>query len=141
MEYSIPREACAEALDRVRAFVDDSGLLLSFPVEVRFTAPDDIPLSTGIGRPSCYIAVHVYEGMEHVRYFEGVEAIMDGYGGRPHWGKLHFQTAETPGAALPRVGRLPGRPPPPRPRRPLRQRLHRPGARPLRADLTQIGAA
>ncbi|MEO8458865.1 MAG: D-arabinono-1,4-lactone oxidase, partial [Chloroflexota bacterium] len=21
--------------------------------------------------------------------------IMDDYGGRPHWGKLHFQTAET----------------------------------------------
>ena len=27
------------------------------------------------------------------RYFEGVEAIMGGYGGRPHWGKLHFLDA------------------------------------------------
>jgi L-gulonolactone oxidase len=24
-----------------------------------------------------------------------VEAIMDGFEGRPHWGKLHFQTAAT----------------------------------------------
>ncbi|HEY3492000.1 MAG TPA: D-arabinono-1,4-lactone oxidase, partial [Solirubrobacterales bacterium] len=28
-------------------------------------------------------------------YFEAVEAIMDSYGGRPHWGKRHFQTAAT----------------------------------------------
>jgi FAD-linked oxidoreductase len=95
MEYAIPREACAEALNRVRTFIEAEGLLLSFPVEVRFTAPDDIPLSTGTARPSCYIAVHVFEGMAYRPYFEGVEAIMDDYGGRPHWGKLHFQTAAT----------------------------------------------
>lgn len=95
MEYAIPREAAAEALNRVRDFVDRSGLTLSFPVEVRFTAADDIPLSTASGRDSCYIAVHVFEGMQYQQYFEGVEQIMNGYDGRPHWGKLHFQTAET----------------------------------------------
>ena len=95
MEYSIPRAACGEALNRVRKLVDDTGLRISFPVEVRFTAPDDIPLSTGFGEPRCYIAVHVFERMEYRRYFEGVEAIMNDYGGRPHWGKLHFQTAAT----------------------------------------------
>jgi L-gulono-1,4-lactone dehydrogenase len=95
MEYAVPRAAGAEALNRIRRFVEDSGLLLNFPVEVRFTAPDDIPLSTGYGRPNAYIAVHVYEGTPYGRYFGGVERIMDDYGGRPHWGKLHFQTAET----------------------------------------------
>jgi L-gulonolactone oxidase len=95
MEYAIPRAAAREALNRVRDFIDRSGLAISFPVEVRFTAADDIPLSTAFGRETCYIAVHVYQGMPYQQYFEGVEAIMDGYGGRPHWGKLHFQTAET----------------------------------------------
>jgi L-gulonolactone oxidase len=95
MEYELPREACAEALNRVRAFVQDEGLLLSFPVEVRFTAADDIPLSTGYGRANAYIAVHVFHGTEYEQYFRGVERIMDDYDGRPHWGKLHFQTAET----------------------------------------------
>jgi FAD-linked oxidoreductase len=95
MEYELPREACAEALTRIRRFVDDEGLLLSFPVEVRFTAADDIPLSTGYGRANAYIAVHVFEGTEYDAYFHGVERIMDDYGGRPHWGKLHFQSAET----------------------------------------------
>jgi L-gulono-1,4-lactone dehydrogenase len=95
MEYEIPIEAAKEAFGRVRKYIEDSGIMLSFPIEVRFTAPDDIPLSTASGRPSAYIAVHVFEGTHYHAYFEAVEDIMDDYGGRPHWGKLHFQTAET----------------------------------------------
>jgi L-gulonolactone oxidase len=95
MEYAIPIEHAAEALNSVRDYVKRSGIVLSFPVEVRFTAADDIPLSTAYGRKTCYIAVHVFQGMQYQQYFEAVEDIMDDYGGRPHWGKLHFQTAET----------------------------------------------
>jgi L-gulonolactone oxidase len=95
MEYAIPADVCAEALNRVRAYVRQSGLMISFPVEVRFTAADDIPLSTAYGRKSCYIAVHMYQGTQYQQYFEAVEDIMDDHGGRPHWGKLHYQTSET----------------------------------------------
>jgi FAD-linked oxidoreductase len=106
MEYAIPRAAAAEALGRVRRLLDDEGLRISFPVEVRATAADDIPLSTASGRASCYIAVHVFEGMEHERYFRGVERIMDDYEGRPHWGKLHFQTAATLAGRYPEWDRV-----------------------------------
>ena len=95
MEYVIPREACVESLNRVRRMVTDSGFFLNFPVEVRFTAPDEIPLSTASNRESAYIAVHIYKGMNYVPYFKEVEAIMNAYQGRPHWGKLHFQNAQT----------------------------------------------
>jgi FAD-linked oxidoreductase len=95
MEYSIERSACREALNRVRQFVSQSGIQISFPVEVRFTAGDDIPLSTAYARENCYIAVHVYSGTHYQQYFEAVETIMNDYGGRPHWGKLHFQTHRT----------------------------------------------
>lgn len=95
MEYAIPRAACAEALNRVRRMVTDSGFFLNFPVEVRFTAPDEIPLSTASNRESAYIAVHIYKGMDYVPYFKEVESIMNSYQGRPHWGKLHFQNAQT----------------------------------------------
>jgi FAD-linked oxidoreductase len=91
MEYGIPRDAVPEALNRVRSLVDESGIQLSFPVEVRVVAPDDIPLSTAEGRATGYIAVHVYRGTPYDAYFQGVEQIMDSYGGRPHWGKMHFQ--------------------------------------------------
>ncbi|MFZ9358336.1 MAG: D-arabinono-1,4-lactone oxidase [Ilumatobacteraceae bacterium] len=95
MEYAIPREACEEALNRVRRMVKDSGFFLNFPVEVRFTAPDEIPLSTASNRESAYIAVHIYKGMNYVPYFKEVESIMNSYQGRPHWGKLHFQDANS----------------------------------------------
>ena len=63
--------------------------------EVRVVAPDDIPLSTAFGRETGYIAVHVYQHTPYDQYFQGVEAIMNDYDGRPHWGKMHFQTAAT----------------------------------------------
>ena len=94
MEYAIPREACGEALQRVRRMVDERGHLVSFPVEVRFTAPDDVPLSTASGRPSAYIAVHMYKGTPFEPYFRDVAAIMADYDGRPHWGKMHFLGAD-----------------------------------------------
>jgi L-gulono-1,4-lactone dehydrogenase len=102
MEYAIPREALPEALGRVRRLVDEIGMQISFPVEVRVVAPDDIPLSTAYGRETGYIAVHVYKGTPYDAYFSGVERIMDSYGGRPHWGKMHFQRAETLAPRYPR---------------------------------------
>jgi len=104
MEYAIPRDAVPEALNRVRALVDQLGIQLSFPVEVRVVAPDDIPLSTASGRATGYIAVHVYRGTPYDAYFQGVEQIMDSYGGRPHWGKMHFQRAETLAERYPEWG-------------------------------------
>ena len=47
------------------------------------------------GRDSGFVAVHMYRGMAWEPYFRAVEAIMDELGGRPHWGKRHFQTAAT----------------------------------------------
>jgi len=106
MEYAIPQEAAAEALNEVRRYIDRSGLVITFPVEVRFVAGDDIPLSMAYARDTCYIAVHVYQGTHYQQYFEAVEQIMNGYGGRPHWGKLHFQTAETLAARYPEWDRF-----------------------------------
>ncbi len=95
MEYAIPREHAAEALERVLALIERRRLPIGFPIEFRVTAQDDALLSTAHGRPTAYIAVHQYVGMEFETYFRAVEAIMDEYGGRPHWGKRHYQTAAT----------------------------------------------
>lgn len=95
MEYAVPRAAIHEALDGLKAVVRRHAQAVTFPVEVRFSGSDDIPLSTASGRDSAYIAVHVYRGRPHESYFGAVEAVMAGLGGRPHWGKLHSQTAAT----------------------------------------------
>jgi L-gulonolactone oxidase len=102
MEYAVPRQHGLEAFRRVQALIDTLDRPISFPIEFRILGGDDIPLSTASGRDSCFIAVHVFRGTPYEDYFRGVEAIMDDYDGRPHWGKLHFQTADT------LAGRYPG---------------------------------
>lgn len=95
MEYAIPRERAAETLRAVLALVEERRLSVPMPIEMRFVAPDDAFLSPAAGRETCYLAVHMYAGMEWEPYFRAVEEVMDAAGGRPHWGKRHFQTAET----------------------------------------------
>jgi len=95
MEYGVPREAGPEAARRVIEWVRSNEYRVFFPIEMRIAAGDDAHLSPSHERDTAYIAVHQYRGMEWRPYFEAVEAIMDSYGGRPHWGKRHFQTAAT----------------------------------------------
>jgi len=95
MEYALPREHGPEAARRVVEWVRSNRYPVFFPIEMRVSAGDDASLSMAHGRDTAYIAVHQYRGMEWRPYFEAVEAIMDDYGGRPHWGKRHFQTAAT----------------------------------------------
>ena len=95
MEYSIPREAFPEAFTRLGRLIDSIGTPITVPIEIRWSAGDNIPLSHASGRDSAYIAAHMFRGEPYDQYFQGVEKIMSDYQGRPHWGKLHFQNAET----------------------------------------------
>ncbi|HEY7256350.1 MAG TPA: D-arabinono-1,4-lactone oxidase [Solirubrobacterales bacterium] len=104
MEYGVPRESGPEAARRVVEWVRANRYPVFFPIEMRVAAGDDALLSPSHERDTTYIAVHQYRGMEWRPYFEAVEAIMDSYGGRPHWGKRHFQTAETLAPRYPRWG-------------------------------------
>ncbi len=102
MEHALPVEALVPALKEIRAMVHRKGYLLNFPVEVRFTKGDDVPLSTAFGRDSAYIAVHVYKGMECEPFFRDVEDILRAYDARPHWGKMHYRDAEELSKLYPR---------------------------------------
>ena len=93
MEYAVPRDRAAAAVRGVRALIDARGLHVNFPIELRCVAGDDAFLSPAHGRDTAYVAVHTFAGMEFEPYFRAVEELMDELGGRPHWGKRHFQTA------------------------------------------------
>ncbi len=95
MEYGIPLESVPEAIGRISALVATLPFPPLFPIEVRVSRGDDIPLSTANGRASGWIAIHQYIGAPYESYFQAVERIMNDYAGRPHWGKMHFQSATT----------------------------------------------
>jgi FAD-linked oxidoreductase len=102
MEYAIPRSAVGPALAEIERWLASTGVLIPFPVEVRFAAPDDVWLSTAYQRESAYVAVHQYIGLPYVRYLHAVERIMAGFDGRPHWGKLHWLDADRLAQLYPR---------------------------------------
>ncbi|HEX6968837.1 MAG TPA: D-arabinono-1,4-lactone oxidase [Micromonosporaceae bacterium] len=102
MEYALPRAALPEALAALRRIIDTLPFKVLFPVEVRFTAADDIWLSHGYGRESAYLAVHQYVGVPYEPYFRAFEQVAQSLEGRPHWGKLHYRDAESLRAAYPR---------------------------------------
>ena len=93
MEYAMPRASAASAVRAVREIVERNEFSVPLPLEVRFVAADDAFLSPAYGRETCYLAVHMFEGMAWDEYFKSVESAMVALGGRPHWGKRHLRDA------------------------------------------------
>jgi L-gulono-1,4-lactone dehydrogenase len=104
MEYAIPRQHGPEAVRRVLSLVRERRLPIGFPIEFRVVAADDALLSPAHERQTAYVAVHQYQGSAWEPYFRAVEQIMSDYDGRPHWGKRHFQSAESLQRLYPRWG-------------------------------------
>jgi L-gulonolactone oxidase len=102
MEYAVPRKSLAYVLDELDGWLRRSDERVGFPVEVRLAAADTIPLSTAYGRETCYIAVHQFHRRPHEEYFAAFEDIARSVEGRPHWGKLHYRSADELAPLYPR---------------------------------------
>lgn len=92
MEWGVPAEDFAEAFREIVDVVEEHDT--AFPVEVRYVEGDDIPLSPAHGRDTVFIAVHRYHKKTYRETFEACEKVFRDHGGRPHWGKMHFLSAE-----------------------------------------------
>lgn len=103
MEYSVPAELMETVVREIHQLVEKNNYHVHFPIECRYVKGDDIWLSPAHGRDSAYIAIHMYKGMEHEKYFADVEAIFRRYNGRPHWGKLHTLKADHITALYPKI--------------------------------------
>ncbi len=104
MEYALPREEIPAVLREIDALIEKNGWCISFPVEVRAAAKDDLWMSTATGRDTGYIAVHRFYREDPTEYFAGVEDIFRAHGGRPHWGKMNTRTAEDLAPVYPHFG-------------------------------------
>lgn len=93
MEYAVPAGSLPALLDGLDRLITDSGDPVSFPVEVRFAAADEVWMSTAHGRASAYVAIHRYWRQPYEHYFRAFEELAVALGGRPHWGKMHWRTA------------------------------------------------
>ena len=101
-EWAVPRHALADVLLELKRWVDTHDEPISFPVECRVAAPDDVWLSTAYDRESAYVAIHRYHRQAKGGYFDAFQAIAMGHEGRPHWGKMHTLDAGYFSTAYPR---------------------------------------
>jgi FAD/FMN-containing dehydrogenase len=90
MEYSVPAEHGLDCLTALRAMIRKRFPGLRWPVEYRTLAADDVWLSTAYQRDTVTISVHQDIREDDEPYFRACEAIFLEFGGRPHWGKVHY---------------------------------------------------
>lgn len=97
-EWAIPYQRSQACLRELRDWLleehqDPNGLRPHFPVEIRFSAPDDIWLSPSNGQHTCWLGIVQYRpyGLDvtHKQIFERYESIVSRHHGRPHWAKAH----------------------------------------------------
>ena len=92
MEYSVPAEVGPACFNEVRQMILRDFPDLQWPLEYRTVAADDLWISAASGRPTVTISAHQDISLDDRPLFEACEAIFRHYGGRPHWGKQHYQT-------------------------------------------------
>ena len=102
MEYALPYEKGAEALQEIVEVIRKKKLSTSFPLVFRTVKADDVWLSPFYGRDCATIGVHQYAKVHAGPLFGTCEAILKRYGGRPHWGEFHTMTRDEAEALYPK---------------------------------------
>jgi FAD/FMN-containing dehydrogenase len=93
MEYAVPAEAGPDCFREIRALMRSRHSDITWPVEYRTLAEDDIWLSAAWSRPTVTLSIHQAAALPYQEFFADAEAIFRAYQGRPHWGKLHNMNA------------------------------------------------
>lgn len=104
LEYAVPLIHSKDALRAVRKLMLEDFPEAIYPIEYRFTAGDGAWMSPFYEQDSVTISVSGEPGTDYWDYLRAVDAILRAYGGRPHWGKMHFLTGEDVAALYPRAG-------------------------------------
>lgn len=95
IEYALPAENGPACFKQVRDQIRKNFRReVAWRVLYRTIAADDSFISPMSGRKTVTISLHHNAGLPFERYFKAIEPIFLEYGGRPHWGKKHYQKAD-----------------------------------------------
>lgn len=89
-EWALPAERFEEAFAALDAALRAQRIAVTFPLEFRRVAADDVWLSTAHGRDSVYIAAHRHHLERAEPYLHLVQRTLAPFEARPHWGKQHW---------------------------------------------------
>ena len=94
LEYFVPLAKAPDALQALRQLMLRSLPQSVYPMEVRTVGPDDAYLSPNYGTATAAISVSGQPGTDYWDYLRSVDALLNEFDARIHWGKLHFLTRE-----------------------------------------------
>ena len=102
MEYFLPlaqaRDILHEMRKLMRRWLPDS----LYPLEIRTVAADDAWLSPNYARDNLVVSISGQPGADYWPYLRACDSLFAEFQGRPHWGKLHFMTADRLARLFPR---------------------------------------
>jgi FAD/FMN-containing dehydrogenase len=73
-----------------------------YPLEIRVVAGDEAWMSPNYQRDNLVVSVSGEPGKEYWPYLRACDSLFAEFRGRPHWGKLHFMTADRVARLFPR---------------------------------------
>jgi len=107
IEYWLPIENGPACFREVRQRIRERHRKnVGWRVLYRTVAADEAFLSGAHGRPSATVSMHHNASLPHEEFFRDMEPILIRHGGRPHWGKKHYQTAKHLKSLYPRWNRF-----------------------------------
>jgi FAD/FMN-containing dehydrogenase len=102
VEYFLPIEQTREIMDEMRRLMLHWLPLSVYPLEIRVVARDDAWLSPNYQRDNLVVSISGEPGTDYWPYLRACDSLFAEYGGRPHWGKIHFMSADRIARLFPR---------------------------------------
>ena len=104
LEYYVPAEFGREAVEGVQDVIRTVHNDQKYPIEVRWVQAEDGYLSPFYRRDTAVISVSGAPGTDYWPYLRDVDALLQDYDARAHWGKIHFLTRERLQELYPELG-------------------------------------
>jgi FAD/FMN-containing dehydrogenase len=102
VEYFLPLEHARGVLDEMRRLMMRWLPLSVYPLEIRVVAGDQAWMSPNYQRDNLVVSISGEPGKEYWPYLRACDSLFAEHRGRPHWGKLHFMTADRVARLFPR---------------------------------------
>ncbi|MDH5422248.1 MAG: FAD-binding protein [Acidimicrobiia bacterium] len=102
VEYFLPLERWRDILVEMRRLMLRWHPLSIYPLEIRLVAAEDAWMSPNYHRENLVVSISGQPGAAYWPYLRACDSLFAEFGGRPHWGKLHFMTADRLARLFPR---------------------------------------
>ncbi|HJU52482.1 MAG TPA: D-arabinono-1,4-lactone oxidase [Acidimicrobiia bacterium] len=102
VEYFLPIEDSIDILKSMRELMMKWLPLSLYPLEIRVVGSESAWMSPNYQRDNLVVSISGEPGKDYWPYLRACDDLFAEFGGRPHWGKLHFMTRERVAALFPR---------------------------------------